>query len=130
MKIVNNNLSMKWYNFFYRIKLPISIAFSILGIAFAYNFERYLWDKISLIVWFTMLSILLFYSILLYKMSHKHKDTIFYFIVCLIIDTLLIISYNYQYGEESVLLFRLILSIVLWFLPNYIYIRKRKNIFE
>lgn len=130
MKQVNDKLSMKWYDFFYRIKLPISITFSILGIAISYNFERYMWDKLSLIVWLAMLSILIFYSTLLYKMSHKHKDTSFYFIVCLIIDILLIISYKYQYGKESTLLFRLILSIVLWFLPNYIYIRKRKNIFE
>ena len=130
----NMNESMLWYKFFNYIKLPISIAFTVWYIAIDYSFNKFLWDKAGLIVWFSIVAIAVLYTILLYKMYYKEKDTYFYFIVCLIIDIFIILAS--RYALDMIIKNRVITVIILafvstiWFIANCAYINDRKNIFK
>ena len=134
MDKVTNELSMVWYKIFYFLKLPISIALTTYIYISTYNFYAFLWDKLSLIIWFLIVASSVLYTILLYKMYYKAKDTYFYFIVCLIIDILTIISLRptlFILLEKSPIVdIVLLIFPFIWFILNYIYINKRKHIFK
>ena len=125
--------SMIWYKFFNYIKLPISMIFTALCFIYNYNFQDFLSDKIGLILWFCMVFTFVFYFILFYKMLYKNKDTYIYFIICLIIDILLILPLQmplYLIIKNNTLSTLIILCFsIIWFITNNSYIRKRKYIF-
>ena len=125
--------SMLWYNFFNYIKLPISMIFTALCFMYYYNFQNFLSDKVGLILWFCRVSTFIFYFVLFYKMYYKNKDTYIYFIICLIIDILLILPLQipiYLITKNNTLATFIILCFsIIWFITNNSYIRKRKYIF-
>ena len=126
--------TLVWYKIFNYIKLPISITVMTVLIAYDYNFSQFMTDKISLTSWFLFVCIAVLYTILLYKMHYKEKDTYFYFIVCLIVDTLLIIWCQPIMNlcmEDYLISFVMVIFIaIIWFGTNCIYINKRKDIFK
>lgn len=126
--------SMLWYNFFNYIKLPISMIFTALCFMYYYNFQNFLSDKVGLILWFCLVSTFIFYFVLFYKMYYKNKDTYIYFIICLIIDILLILPLQipiYLITKNNTLATFIILCFsIIWFITNNSYIRKRRYIFS
>ena len=125
--------SMLWYKFFNYIKLSISMIFVTLCFMHNYNFQNFLSDKIGLILWFCLVSIFILYFVLFYKMYYKNKDTYIYFIICLIIDILLILPLQiplYLIIKNNTLATFIILCFsIIWFITNNSYIRKRIYIF-
>ena len=126
--------SMLWYNFFNYIKLPISMIFTAICFIYYYNFQNFLSDKVGLILWFCLVSTFIFYFVLFYKMYYKNKDTYIYFIICLIIDILLILPLQipiYLITKNNTLATFIILCFsIIWFITNNSYIRKRRYIFS
>lgn len=126
--------SMLWYNFFNYIKLPISMIFTALCFMYYYNFQNFLSDKVGLILWFCLVSTFIFYFVLFYKMYYKNKDTYIYFIICLIIDILLILPLQipiYLITKNNTLAnFIIFCFSIIWFITNNSYIRKRRYIFS
>ena len=125
---------MIWYKFINYIKLPISIAFMIYWIALTYDFSGYCWNKAGLMLWFLIVAIAILYTILLFKMYYRQKDTFFYFIASLIIDVCLNYSFvpilNLFINDGRTTLFILTCFSLIWFIVNFKYISKRKYIFE
>lgn len=125
---------MIWYKFINYIKLPISIAFMIYWIALTYDFSGYCWNKEGLMLWFLIVAIAILYTILLFKMYYRQKDTFFYFIASLIIDVCLNYSFvpilNLFINDGRTTLFILTCFSLIWFIANFKYISKRKYIFE
>ena len=125
--------NMIWYKFFYSIKLPISIAFSIIAYAYVFYAKLYLLNQKDLsITWLLYMSVPILYTVLLYKMYYKEKDTCFYFIISLIIDILLVLSIctYFSITKNVINFFIIVFMLFVWFLPNYVYINKRIDVFQ
>ena len=125
--------NMIWYKFFYSIKLPISIAFSIIAYAYVSYAKLYLLNQKDLsITWLLYMSVPILYTVLLYKMYYKEKDTCFYFIISLIIDILLVLSICKYFSiiNNIINFFIIVFMLFVWFLPNYVYINKRIDVFQ
>lgn len=130
----NKSIKLNWYNFFINVKLPISIIITLILFAITYNYNQYQTHKFELTIWFCTVATAILYTILLYKMYYRAKDTYFYFVVCLITDIFIIIELMglllaSSYKNLFIIALSFILLILCWFLPNYSYIKKRKNIF-
>ena len=121
----NKKYSMIWYEIFYCIKLPISIALSVITYMIASSSLEYTSNFAHLIIWFIILLTAIIYTILLYKMYYREKDTYFYFIVCLFID---ILFYYMYFGYINNITVNILITLF-WFIINIIYIRKRKYVF-
>lgn len=124
---------MRYYQFFYCVKLPVSIVLTSILASRIYNFEEFATDKIGLVLWFGILGIAVLYTILLYKMYCKSKDTYYYFVVCLIIDMFTILMLQpllyFLIKDNTLTSFIVICTMTLWFVINNLYIRNRKKIF-
>ena len=124
---------MRYYKFFCCIKLPISIVLTSILAGYIYNFEEFVTNKVGLILWFGVLGIAVLYTILLYKMYYKSKDTYYYFVVCLIIDMVTILMLQpllyFWIKDNTLTSFIVICTMILWFVINNVYIRNRENIF-
>ena len=122
---------MIWYKFINYIKLPINIVLMVYWIALAYDFSGYCWNKIGLMLWFLIVVIAILYTILLFKMYYRQKDTFFYFIASLIIDVCLNYSFvpilNLFINDGRTTLFILTCFSLIWFIANFKYISKRKK---
>lgn len=130
----NKSIKLNWYNFFINIKLPISIVITIVLFAITYNYNQYQTHKFELTIWFCTVATAVLYTILLYKMYYRAKDTYFYFVICLITDIFIIIELMGLLLASSdknlfIIALSFILLILCWFLPNYSYIKNRKGIF-
>ena len=128
-----NKLSMKWYGFFYTIKLPVSITLAVIAytcISFKYdmNFRKGIFDTTTFILWLSYLATAILYTILLYKMYYKDKDTYYYTIVCIIIDIFILYTFivlNNGINMINIIIF--FIAAILWSSLNYIYFRKRRE---
>lgn len=116
-------MSINWYKFINYIKTPFSIVYTSIIAIYGYNFWKAFYDKSYLFTWFLTVAIAIFYTILLHKMYYNEKDTYFYFIVSLVLDVIFLIPLLLWKIPYQV---SLIVSLIVWFTPNYIYIRKRK----
>lgn len=134
------NKSMFWYELFYCIKLPISITISVIiygYLSFKYDLQLNtnieVFNTPAFIIWLSLILTSILYTILLYKMYYRDKDTYFYFIVCLIIDVLLILPLQmplYLIIKNNTLsTFTILCFSIIWFITNNSYMGKRKYIF-
>ena len=122
-------IPMLWYNFFTYVRLPLGIIISIFSL-FLYNYSLFVYNKIALGFFFISIAMIIFYCTTLYMLHTKNKDSMIYIVIQLILECISVsinsinYSYNILYG---IICFVLVFAI--WFIPNYIYFKKRKNIF-
>lgn len=125
----SKTLSMVWYNFFTYVRLPIGIIISIISLLL-YNYSSFIYDKIALGICFINIAMLIFYCLSLYMLHFKKKETMIYIVIELVIECISVfINSTYYLNDILSSIISLILIFAIWFVPNYIYFNKRKNIF-
>lgn len=130
-----NYLPMNWYNFWVSVRIPLGIIFSIIGIAgvLATSFGEF--PTMSLI--FVILTgIQIWYFVFIRNiMKNKPKGGFTHIVIALMLDVVFM-SINSMLNtttgdvEFSTLIVAFIISMLIWFWPNYVYFSKRKYIFE
>lgn len=118
----NKELSMKWYKFWNYVDLPITFALNVLCCIFHFiegSGEAIYELSISIYVWS------------LIKLMNDKKKKFFVRIMILVglqtISIATVIVYNSSKAPSFI--FNFIVLLLIWFLPNYIYFKKRKDIF-
>lgn len=133
-----NNIKMNWFRAFIKVILPFRIFFGILSVI---SFSGRLYNIYSVTgkKWYTDNFMYPYFIILIIQFvllcctynkmknleSEGYKSFIAYMIMELISITL---SYLYAY-EIIVAIIPISIYIIIWFVPNYIYFKKRKSIF-
>nr|DAO22406.1 MAG TPA: hypothetical protein [Caudoviricetes sp.] len=119
---------MKWYNFWKDVHLTI-----LLGNEF-YFFIQYL--KVCDFELFAHELLIFIYICYVEKaMEKRSKDCFIHIVIILIFETVAVadlIVYSGKLSTSNLVLsfvFNFIMLLFIWFFPNYIYFRKRKNIF-
>ena len=130
--------SLKWFNFFYRIYLPIVIIlnfiFAIPQVSQIVETDNYNFINISYIILCIVLYIII--PILAYSKVEKSKETgyrlILLFLICDYICKVLFTSATttVNYGGNIFTYIALCTLIyAIWFVPNIVYFIKRRNYF-
>ena len=129
---------LKWFNFFYRIYLPIVIIlnfiFAIPQVSQIVETDNYNFINISYIILCIVLYIII--PILVYSKVEKSKETgyrlILLFLICDYICKVLFTSATttVNYGGNIFTYIALCTLIyAIWFVPNIVYFIKRRNYF-
>lgn len=124
----SKDTSMKWFNFWKDIHLPI-----LLG-----N-ELYFFIQYFKICDFELLAhellIFLYICYIGKAMEKRSKDSFIHIVIILIFETVAVadlIVYKGKLSTSNLVLsfiFNFIVLLFIWFFPNYIYFKKRKDIF-
>lgn len=135
----NKNIpSLKWFNFFYRIYLPIVIIlnfiFAIPQVSQIVEADNYNFINISYIILCIVLYIII--PILAYSKVEKSKETGYRLIllflicdyVCKVLFTSATTTVNYG-GNIFTYIALCTLIYAIWFVPNIVYFIKRRNYF-
>lgn len=117
---------MYWYKFYTYFRLPLGLlnCFGNILIFLLNNLENLTECIVSIISFIYM-------AYLLYVMHKKKKNGFTFIFINLLLETLYMIIYsisNKNVGLGDFIIYVLIYFSV-WFLPNYIYFKKRKDIF-
>lgn len=120
---INNNFSMVWYKFFMYFRLPLGII-SCIGILTTMNYSSFSYDKINLGIFILSITMIVLFSLLFYLMKKRIKYTMYFLIVELIAESASILIYGFNQNNIFCIPWA-----ILWFVLNYIYFNKRKNIF-
>ena len=115
----NKELSMRWYKFWNYVKLPWIIIINCI------NFFSLI-DENSNVAILLILSLYIWYVI--NSMYNKRKNCFTHIKIILMFETIswsIAITDNINFLN----LFIFIILLVIWFLPNYVYFYKRKDIF-
>ena len=125
-----NGLPMNWYKFFTYFRLPIGIALGTFSLLFGYNYSLFLYNKIAFGIYLINLALFIICCVTLYMLHIKNKNAMFAVSLQLIVECISISLNSIQYSHN---IFSIIISfifiIAIWFVPNYIYFKKRKQIF-
>ncbi len=130
--------SLKWFNFFYKIYLPVVIFFGLFSLAFQaydiiYNgfFDLF---SVSCLVLDIVLYIVI--PLIAYIKVEKSKEigyrVILIFLICDYVCKTFLISTISAFNNDSSILENIILTALIyaiWFIPNIIYFLKRKKYF-
>lgn len=120
---------MNWYKFFTYFRLPTGIALGIFSLT-SYNYSTFAYNKIALGNFLINIAIIIFAGIALYMLHTKNKETMTFVVIQLIVECISI-CINSVYYSNNILssIISLIFIVIIWFIPNYIYFSKRKNLF-
>lgn len=123
-------ISMNWYKIFSYFCLPL-IFFVYTITLFFYNFNSFSYDKIEFGVFLINIAEVFLYGITICSLFKKSIHTFKYIVATLVVNCLNFAGTTSIQFKNSSLYFWifLILFILIWFIPNYVYFNKRKNIF-
>ena len=128
---IQQTISMKWFYFYTYIRLPFSILLNlvtILGIFLERTYDPMLW----------IYTICFVYDFFVFFLMLKKKPSAYFFNILLLVFDCLIFSLDVPKSIFSsvdlifigVLLLSFLVFNFIWTLPNYLYFKKRKNIFK
>lgn len=124
-----SELPMYWYKFFTYFRLPVGLFISVNNVIFM----PILNEQIILypLPQFAFFILTILYSIfMIYILVKRKKDGLSYISIELLIEVInMILPIMLNDYNIIVLLFVTIFYFLIWFLPNYIYFKKRKKIF-
>lgn len=124
----SKDISMKWYNFWKDIHLTILLGIEVdffIQYLKVYDFELFAHE----------LLIFLYICYIERAMERRSKDCFIHIVIILIFETVAVADLIVYRGNPSALtlvlsfVFNFIMLLFIWFFPNYIYFKKRKNIF-
>ena len=124
LNISSDKFPMNWYNFYYKFILPISIFVNTISLL---NFiiNEYLTASEVMLNLIINVGYIYFLWFVRKCMKERKKDTFNY----LIINLLLTVFLNINYTDLISIISQAIILLLIYFLPQYIYFNKRKEMF-
>lgn len=124
----NNILPMNWYNFFTYFRLPLGIVLNTYTL-FTYNYSSFVYNKIELGIFFINIALIILLVLSFYMLHKRMKNTMTCIIILLLVECLSIIGNCINSFNVLTYIVITFITFVIWFIPNYIYFKKREDIF-
>lgn len=124
----NNILPMNWYNFFTYFRLPLGIVLNTYTL-FTYNYSSFVYNKIELGIFFINIALIILLVLSFYMLHKRVKNTMTCIIILLLVECLSIIGNCINFFNVLTYIVITFITFVIWFIPNYIYFKKREDIF-
>ena len=124
LNISSDKLPMNWYNFYYKFSIPITIFVNTI---YLLNFliNEYLTASEVILNLIINVGYIYFLWFVRKCMKERKRDTFNY----LIINLLLTVFLNINYTDLISIISQAVVLLLIYFLPQYIYFNKRKEIF-
>ena len=131
-----NHISMKWFKVYIQVLLPIRIFFSVLSFISSlgniHGMHVLYGTELSDTVVFGLITdiIVFFLRCYTYTSMKNLKSNGYQSNIVIMIAEIIIIAYTYLSISISYGIIPIVIYIIIWFVPNYIYFKKRQSIFS